>query len=63
MELSECILEEISEGTSKASKKWLVLGGSFDELTGNFFKEGMEASSYDISEGESEKELSEIEKI
>ena len=48
MERSECILEDLSEGTSKASEKWLVLGGSFDELTGNFFKEWMDDSGYYI---------------
>ena len=57
MEISEWIWEVLSEGTSKASEKWLVLGGSFDELNGNFFKEGMEVSSYDISSFESEIEI------
>ena len=60
MEIYEWIWKELSEGTSKASEKWLVLGGSFDELIGNFFKEGMEVSGYDISECESEIDLSEI---
>ena len=48
MERYEWIGKGISEGTSKANEKWLVLGGSFNELTGNFFKEGMEVSGYDI---------------
>ena len=41
MERYEWIWEDLSEGTSKASEKLLVLGGSFDELNGNFFKEGI----------------------
>ena len=49
MEISEWIWEELSEGTSKASEKWLVLGGSFNELTGKFYKEGIEVSGSDIS--------------
>ena len=52
MEISKWIWEELSEGTSKASEKWLVLGGSFDELIGNFFKEGMDVLGSDISEYE-----------
>ena len=49
MERSEWIWEELSEGTSKANEKWLILGGSLDELTGNFFKEGMDVPGSDIS--------------
>ena len=53
MEIYEWIFEEISKGASKASGKRLVLGGSFYELNGNIFKEGMKVSGSDISECES----------
>ena len=43
--------KEISDDMSETSKKWLVLGGNIDELTGVSSKEGMEASDSDISEG------------
>ena len=49
MEISKWIWEDLSEGTSKASEKWLVYGGSFGKLVGVYYKEGIEDSCYDIS--------------